>query len=841
MANGPLAPYEFPAGWYKDPHGRDFLRWWDGERWTEGTKPIARQAAPVRTPQAPGNRQGDWETGSSGQARLRHEPPQFRQAEPPPFTHANDSVTRIDESFTRTNDTYRNEGRGEHWRAAPEVGYSATPRKAAVAEVPPAADPAAEEMRRIGLDRLALSALFGFSLVLFAAGFVLDNDVLRLVALTGALIFGVGTAPLQLSERASLSLRLGVGVLIALSVPTVVGSVMVLVPLWHPVLVAVVVGAAAVWVHAVACRRVLSGPLGIPRPAPPRLGNFLNASVACTLIGTLLWVIGMVATGHVVPGLWGFLPKAPVYWYLGLGLVVIGVVLAYGEHELPAAFGTVSLLAALTLTPSVVYGWPRQPAGVKHVDLVQTILQVHYLNRGAGIYQAYSGFFSAVAWLCDIARMPNIMGIATYWPFFIDLLGVVALRCFLGQMTASIYRIWLAITMVILADTVGQDYFSPQSVGFVLGIGVFWLMLDRGGFPGLNERSRIYLIALASCAMAVTHELTPYIVGGVLVILVVFKIGRPRYIPIVVLAPAIIWALLNKDDLGSFISLQDFGDLTNFSPPKVGTVFPLQRLPVVGEGSDALMFGFGVFIVIAFIGLLRNIRSRAAWAFMISTGVALILIAAEPYGNEGIFRAALFGLPWLAAVGTQVLPRRRSQWASAIFGVIAVGLVGTYLIAEFGLDNFDVVRPADYQAMLTYQAQASPNSYLFLLEDAGDILPHSVDKPLEKSHWVAWNTLLTVAQQENIHPTVQDAGVLAQEYYQFAQTNDGETSELYAIWTPAAANYAVDYGLESLTQSDNWRNVILASPDWKLVYSSDGTYLLRVAPDVRAPKNQKNP
>ncbi len=232
----------------------------------------------------------------------------------------------------------------------------------------------------------------------------------------------------------------------------------------------------------------------------PRPENFLNASVASTATGTVLWVIGMVATGHVVPGLWGFLPKAPVYWYLGLGVVAVGVVLARGERELPAAFGTVSLLAALTLTPSVVYGWPRQPAGVKHVDLVQQILQMHYLNRGAGIYQAYSGFFSAVAWLSDIARMPNIIGIATYWPFIIGLLEVVILRCFVGQMTSSVYRAWLAITLVVLADTVGQDYFSPQSAAFVLGVLVFWLILDRGGLPGLSERGRIYLVVLASLA-----------------------------------------------------------------------------------------------------------------------------------------------------------------------------------------------------------------------------------------------------------------------------------------------------------------------------------------------------
>lgn len=747
--------------------------------------------------------------------------------------------SRRQPSFTRTNGAYRNEHGGGHRGALSEVVRSATPRKAAVAEVSPKTLSAAEEARKTGLNRLALSAIFGFSLVLLAEGFVVGNGALRLVGLTGALIFGVGTAPLQLSERASLSLRVGVGVLIALSVPPVVGSVMALVPLWYPVPAAVLLGAAAIWVHAVACRRILSGPLGVGilRSVRFRRENFLNASVACTLIGTIVWVVGMVATGHVVPGLFGFLPKAPVYWYLGLGLVVAGIVLADDVRDFPAAFGCVSLLAALTVTPSVVYGWPREPSGNKHADLVMDILQAHYLNRGAGIYQAYSGFFSGVAWLCDIARMPTIIGIVTFWPFIIGLFEIVILRCFVGQVTSSIHRAWLAVTMVILADSVGQDYFAPQSVAFVLGTGVFWIMLDRGGYPGLSKRGQIYLVALVSCALAVTHELTPYIVGGVLLILVIFKVIRPRYIPIVVLVPAILWALLNRNDLSGFLSLQDLGNLGNFSPPKAGTtVQPMPRLPEVAEGSEALVLGFLIVIVFAFVGLVRNIRNRIAWAFMVSTGAAVLLVAAEPYGNEGIFRAALFSLPWLVAVGTQMLPRRRSWWTSAIYGITVVCLLGAYLISEFALDDFNVVRAGDYTAMQIYQDQASPDSYMFTLNDAEGALPASVTKPRDAAHWMAWETLLTIPQQENTHPTVQDADAIAQEFYQAAQAHDGKTSELYAIWSPAAAEYAVDYGLEPLAKAVAWRNAILASPDWNLVYSSNGTYLFRVASGVRAPK-----
>lgn len=786
-----------------------------------------------------------------GRSRRNSRSPIRGSARPaPPVNHVAEPVTGIDESFTEAtyanahaNGARLNGDRGQRRGIEPEAGPGSAAVRTAVRDKPAReADSDAEELRRNGLSILALSALFGFSLVLFAAGLALHNDVLSLIALTGALFFGVGTAPLQLSERASLELRLCVAGLVGLSVPLFVASVLVLPPLWHPLLAAVLFGAVAVGVHVAGCRRVLVGPLGTGILRSVRLNprEYLDASVACSLGGTLLWLAGMAATGHVVPGVLGFLPKAPVYWYLGLVLLVAGIILARGKGELRPAFGAVSLLAALTLTPSVVYGMPRSQSAAKHIDLVQNILQAHSLSATAGIYRAYSGFFSAVAWLCDLSGMHNVTGIATYFPFFIDLVGVACLRFFFGRLTASPYRVWVAITLAILVNSIGADYFSPQAVGFVLGIGVFALALDRGS-AGLSQHGRTGILVLVGCALAVTHELSPYIVGGALAVLVVFRVIRPWYLPATILIPAGIWAFLNRGDLSGFITLGAFGNLSNFAPPKQASALGLQRLPIVGQSSDALALGLVVLIAIAGIGLWRNLRSRAAWAFMISTGVGLVLIAANPYGGEGIFRAALFGIPWLAAVGTQALPAVRSRWASAVYGVIAVGLVGTYLISMFGLDNTNVIRPSDYQALLTYQDTASPYSYMLAL-NYGVNLPVSVDFPLGDNHFVEWGALITQAQAQIAKPTNRDAATLAQQYYKYAKDNDGETGQLYAMWSPANAEYDVDYGRSTLAQSEAWRSALLVSPDWKVVYSSsDGTYLFRVAANVSVPAKSAKP
>jgi hypothetical protein len=747
-----------------------------------------------------------------------------------------------------------------------------------------------ENERPFGHDRtrLTLSALFAASLLVYAAGSAGHADPVRAAGLAGALFFGVGTAPLQLSGRARLDLRLGVAGVVGMSVLLIVASVMALTPWWHPVLAAAVIGAAAAAVHAWACARVLSRQslselFGLPWSRPSvrvwRGSGASIACIACIAAGNVLWCASAVRLGHIVPGALGFLPNISVFWYVGLACVVAGIVLARGRSEWHAACGVLSLLAALTVTPGIVYGMPRLQWSAKHIQLVQTVLQAHFLNRGAGIYDAYSGFFSGMAWLCELAGIHDPTGIATYWQFIIGVLAVVGLRLFFGRLTTSPYRIWVAIALVILVNSVHEDYFSPQSVGFALSMGVYGLAvgsprlgrralgrrglgrraldereldqreLGRGGlgprWPGLDERARIILLVLAGCALAVTHELSPYIVGGVLVVLVIFRTIRPWYVPATILLPAIGWALLNRNDLSGFISLSDMWHLSNFEVPQTPVMPGMERVPAIAESSDALALGLVVLTVLASIGFVRTIRDRSAWAFMISAGVGLGLVSINAYGNEGIYRAALFAIPWLAAMSIRAVAPGPRRWVGHTYAAAAMLLLtGTYLVAQFGLDNADVIRTGDFQALRTYETIAAPNSFLLALS-AGS-LPMSLNLSDLSPRSLAWPALIKPATALARSPDAADISSLASSYARYAQEIGGATHELYAIWSPASVAWSVDYGQETLGQAEAWRNLMIASPDWRVVYVGQGTYLFRDVvtadkPVARAARHEHKP
>jgi hypothetical protein len=805
---------EYPAGWYADPSDETLLRWWDGQAWA---------------PQKQSSLQNDPRMSSTRSAADRRE---YN------YDHRGGNYESRFERDLRTGDPHHNKiGKGkpvymQRDQNSPDApsGESSNRVHAVTGENSNRVD-----ARKSSTVTLTLTALFAVSLVLVAAGYVFDVAAIRLAGVLGSMFFGIGAAPLRVLRHARTPTRLAVAVLIGISVPTLLGSVMVLVPVWHPRLLAVVLGAVAAIVHFRGTRDALITMHGSTqrRAGSSTVGSAFNLSVCLSIAGTLLWVGTVAATGRIDPGAGGFLTQISPLWYVGILLVLGGVVLARGKIELSAIIALVSLVGALTITPAYVYGLPRIETAAKHVGFVQQVLGAHYLDRNLGIYQAYSGFFDLNGFVCSIAGVNNSIGLATYWTVIIDIAGLAVFRCFFGNLFRSTYRIYVALVLSFVVDAIGQDYFSPQSVGYVLAFGILGLVVGKEGFE-IDRRTQIVLIIISSCALAVTHELSPYVAAVVLAIFAVFRLIRPWYIPVIVIAPAAIWALVNHGVVGGYASIYDLGSLANFAPPKTIAAQGLQRLPIVGEASDALLVGLLVLICLAAVGFWAAVSRRTswglfsssyAWAMVISAGSGLALIIANPYGNEGIFRSALFAIPWLTVLAVSSVSSPAAAWVTTASGFLMIGLTGTYLFSTSALDNANVIRPGDVNAVEYFIKHTSGNAYMIELSYGDTPIRLST---LPESQIIVWPKLTPAGSAVASDPNEADVTGLAKNYVSYASQNGGDIKELYAIWSPSSVDYAVDYGLESLATAEKWRNLMSSNHDWQLVYSNDGTYLFRV-------------
>lgn len=687
--------------------------------------------------------------------------------------------------------------------------------------------------------RLSISVLSLLTLIVGLIGVASGFGVLRTVGLAGWLLFGLGAAPFALSKRMPLSTRITMSVLASLS-GLVLGSLAMLeLRWWHPLLLATVAGAPAAGMHiagAVAAGREtlpLLRAWNVAHPGWAR-ARAVPPALLLSVSGAAICLAAALTHRHLQPGLWGFLVQIGPWWYVGLALILASLLVSRSTGEIALAVGVLLVMLVLTGTPALVYDGPRSQSASKHLEFVEQIRLFHEMRSTIAVYNGWPGYFSAMAWLCDVTGIRDPLGLSTAWPVLIGLARVAAMRFLAGQVLRKPIQAWAAVLLGVLADPIGADYFSPQSIGFVFGLIAFGLALSH-----LRTWPKALAMTAAGAAITVSHQLSPFLVGGALCVLVLFRVSRPWWLPATILGPSVVWALLHLGDVQNFLSLGDVGNASNFRPPETIATPGLERLPVVGQTVVALVAGVVLVGLVALAVLVRRRRDRLAWAMAVCPAVGLAIIAVNPYGNEGIFRAILFGLPWLsilaasavrpAPIGVHIRGRLLRVVHVPLLA-LCVALTLTFTVAAFGLDATNVLRPQDREAFEMFRATnpgSAATSYL-LVAGPGD-LPSS--PPTQQLQHVA-------IKRSDIDPTgfalnvgtpadrVRDLTAMYLDYSGGAEKG----SHLYAIWSPVSSYYGWEYGLHTPAQFAELRDAFAASPSWTTIYAEGGTVLFEYVP-----------
>lgn len=467
-------------------------------------------------------------------------------------------------------------------------------------------------------------------------------------------------------------------------------------------------------------------------PALPTSGGAIrmrniSVYVAIPFVAAALWGWSFAGAAPRDMGALGLLTLFTPVTVLAL-LLLFGGFLASLYRGLPGWVLGIYLVTYIVLIhgmPAVLYGTLRYSWAYKHVGIVDYIQRYGSIDTtlDAGqIYQNWPGFFAGGALLAELSGNYDMLRIASWAPVVFNLLSVLLLRFVFRSLTRNHTLIWLALMLFLLINWVGQDYFSPQAVGFILYMAMIGLMLRP-----MSRLAMIGPFVLIIAAVAVTHQITPMMMMMAVVALVVLRRTSGWYLPVVAFALVATWAftgardytLPNMQELASeFGNVVDNADQTL---EKASAVTGTALIVVWGGRSTVaiagLLSGFGLWANRhkqgtkgADDGL--DLRGTAAMLVLLPA----VLVVTTGFGGEVLFRAFLFASPFIAILAAETclshdgrgFPFRSLVAAGIIIAMITPG----FLLGYFGKEQQNYFPPEEVEASSWVYTHAPPGSLL---------------------------------------------------------------------------------------------------------------------------------
>lgn len=472
------------------------------------------------------------------------------------------------------------------------------------------------------------------------------------------------------------------------------------------------------------------------------------------LIASLgLWLISVQRVDPDAMNDWGLLPALPITFFVAVSLLVVSAAWLLCSKRLGLvrlALHLVVLVLILHGSVPMIFDTPNYPWVYKHIGVVSFISAHGGVDTSIDIYHNWPGFFALAAWFGELAGVESAISYAAWAPVYFNLLILLQLAYILRAFPISLRTRWLALFLFAAANWVGQDYFAPQAMGFVLALGVFamtlaWLRSERSIWlvrwlqrltgrifearpegpaapapivPTDLRIARLCALFGVFAFLVVTHQLTPFAVVIGIGLISAAGFVRPRWVVIWMASMAVAYLLLHlpfversHDVFGSIFNILHLFDNVN---ARVASNAEVGR-KITALGAQALTLG--VWSLAGF-GILRRYRAgRPVLAMALLAASPGLIAIAQSYGGEAVFRIYLYSLPWTAllaacAFDTHGWLRIRLRTVG-VFGLVAVTST-LFMVAFFGAEELHRVRPGEVAASKYFYDHAQPGSVLVL-------------------------------------------------------------------------------------------------------------------------------
>lgn len=589
-----------------------------------------------------------------------------------------------------------------------------------------------------------------------------------------------------------------------------------------------------------------------------------DAGLLTLLLAAGLWFYALPRIGFREMGDYGLLDRLPAAYYLSLLVLTAGFVLSLrraGTAPWWPAAHCAALLFALKAPPAMLYDAVRYPWASKHDAVVNTLLANGELRPGAALsgnmsaYDQWPGFFTLDAGLVRAFGVESAAAYANWAPIVFGLLMMPVLVLIYRTFCQDWRLVWTAVWIFQLANWVGQDYFAPQGLAYLLHLTVIAVVLRHFVRPGSAGRLRdrtaldpaaagvppptgsrqravcVVILAPLIAAVNATHQLTPVMLCiclfalsltrryrnyGLLAVAVLLMLtwdltmGRPLFVETLSTLKESIGELTQNSRAGYA------GQLTGPGPELAGTANVLMVLAVAALAGAALV--------------LRRRLVRSALPLLLVSAAPVPLFAVNDYGGEMLFRVYLFGLPGAAFFAAAALvpavagthrsrakALRRRAAAVALPAVLLVLLAG-FLPSYYGKEKM-YYTPPEETALVTRALDNAPDGSL-ILSTSGSF-PQALHRYDRLEHWF-------FAEQE-----LPENEKMLKDPARYLADGIPPGTRTYVVLTRTQDVYTAGEGLLPAGGFETLRTKLSASPLFRTVESHSYGVVLEYRPAAR--------
>lgn len=499
------------------------------------------------------------------------------------------------------------------------------------------------------------------------------------------------------------------------------------------------------------------------RPAAPR-GLILGAAL-CTALSFCMGLQAMLRTHLAAIGPYGLIQALPIEYFLALATLTVGFILLLAcrtNTKLLFVLQLIVLIFLLQAPPSVIEPTPRfatawLTAGftdfVSHTGRVLPLRDARF---------SWPAFFAAVGMLVKASGVSSSIVLLRWWPLILNLLYLPPFAFLARRLLSTNRQVMVATWLLPAANWVGQDYFSPQSIAFLVYLALLCVVLgplgqqrqsllpwrgreSRNTLPPLQWRSAVVwllTVLLLDAALVTGHQLTPVV--AVLTVLLLQIVGRTslRAMSLIMALLTGIWICYAAVSFwaGHFSAV--FGQVGQVS----GNV--QQALGGRFHGTAAhehvldIRVGLGLLIWgLAALGLVTARRRGHDVRAMAMVYLApFAVLAGQSYGGEAGLRVFLLSLPGALPLVVSAASRLSVRWQLGAAVALSAVLMAAFPVARWGNELYEQTRPDEIAGAIalyriapagaTLQSLTSNTTWVFEKINSYHYVPSSLDEYL---------------------------------------------------------------------------------------------------------------